>query len=176
MLAIILTLLVLAAAAVIVIAKRQISLSEAPAPRNLNGENLRPLFAPDEDQLARDERARADISAKEEERLEAEERLANFNEFRQTWRESPARTNTVELLLRASQMQSGQLYQATVDELLHTHPVGISAEEIADLVESHFWLLPQTERTPGITFTINRELAALRSGSKAKSEEEASGS
>jgi hypothetical protein len=177
MLAIILTLLVLAAAAVVFIAKRQTSLSEAQAPGNLNRENLRPLFAPDEKELCAAERVRQDgerARAEEEGRLAAERRLANFNEFRHTWRESPARKNTIELLLRASQSESGKVFSDTVDEILHTRPVGLSAAEIATLIESHFWLLPQNERTPGVTFTINRDVAALRSGSHTKSEEEAS--
>ena len=175
MLAIILTLLVIAAAAVIFIARREMrSLPEARDPRNLNGEDLRPLFAPDEDEMAREQRDQADAIAKEDQRLETEKRLANFNEFRQTWRESPSRTNTIELLLRTSQMESGEIFSDTVDEILHTRPAGLSAEDIANLIESHFWLLPQNERTPGVTFTINRDVAALRSGSQTKSEEEAS--
>ncbi len=179
MLAIILTLLVLAAAAVIFIAKHQLrsGLSEARAPRNLNGENLRSLFAPDEAELrATEEKERllTQTRAKEEERLQAQKRLASFEDFRQTWRESPSRMNTIELLLSASQTESGGIFSDVVDEILHKRPAALSAAETADLIESHFWLLPQTERTPGVTFTINRDVAALRSGSHTKSEEEAS--
>jgi hypothetical protein len=174
MLVIILTILLLAAAVVILIAKRQIRLSEAEAPRNLNREDLRPLFAPDEDELLRDERERADSRSNQEQRSEKEKTLANFNEFRQTWRKSPGRGNTIDLLLRASQMKSGEIFSGTVTEILRTRPGGLSTEELANLIESHFWLLPPNERTPGVTFAINQDVAALRSRAHTESEEEAS--
>jgi hypothetical protein len=82
--------------------------------------------------------------------------------------------NTIELLLRASQTENGKTFLDTVDEILHNGSETFPAEDLAQLIESHFWLLPQNERTPGVTFTINREIAALRSGSETTSDEEAS--
>jgi hypothetical protein len=179
MLVIILTLLILGSAAVIFIARRQThsSLLEAQAPGKFDGENLRPLFAPDESDLRAfelEEQANAAKQSEEDARLQAEQNLAIFKEFRQTWRDSPSRANTVELLIRASELESGQIYLDTVDELLHKRSDAFKSADLAQLIESHFWLLPQTERTPGITFTINRALAALRARSHTKSEEEAS--
>lgn len=170
----VITFLVLAAAAALVILVRRrerSDLLEAQRHRQIDGENLRPLFAPDEDELAREEREKAQAETDEAERIEAQKKLASFEEFRQTWRELPDRANTVELLFRASEMESGELYLDTVDELLHKRPEGLSADELAELIDSHFWLLPQTERTPGAAYTIKRELAALRGGSAAGSEE-----
>ena len=169
----VITFLVLAAAAAFVFVRRRerSDLLESQRHRHIDGENLRPLFAPDEDELAREACEKAQAETEEAERIEAQKKLASFEEFRQTWRELPDRANTVELLFRASEMESGELYLDTVDELLHKRPEGLSADELAELIDSHFWLLPQNERTPGAAYTIKRELAALRGGLDAGSEE-----
>ena len=177
----ILTVLVLIAVAVAFIAKRQVqqALSENQTPKYIDGENLRPLFAPDEEDLRAQSRAEeesANEQAAEQAREAEEKRLASFEEFRQTWRESPDRAGTIELLRRGSEIQSGKVFLDTVDEILHMRIETLTRSELAELIESHFWLLPQSERTPGVSFTINKELSALRAGSKAMSEEEASDS
>ena len=173
---VILIVLILAAVAYVFVARRQ---TRSPiladqTPRHLNDENFRPLFAPDDEELRDLERAEADAAREKQARDDDEKKLETFEEFRQTWRKSPDRMNTIELLNRAAEMRSGRVYLETVDELLHKRPEALSAEELAELIESHFWLLPQTERTPGTTFTINSELAALRRGSRSTSDEEAS--
>jgi len=175
----IITLLILVAAAVIIIAKRQTrsDLLDNQTPKYLHGEDLRPLFAPDEEELRAlelEERKMLAGQQAEEREKERQKKLESFDEFRQTWRESPGRTNTIELLLSASQTESGKIFTDVVDEILHKRTEAFSSEDFAQLIESHFWLLPQNERTPGVKFTINRELAALRGGSHTKSEEEAS--
>lgn len=175
----ILTVLVLAVAAIIIIARRQASsaLLNNQTPNILDRENLRPLFAPDEVELRAIESEQRDLAearAKDEAALQAKKVLASFEEFRQTWRQLPNRPNTIELILRASETESGVVFLDVLDELLHKRPEALSADDLAQLIESHFWLLPKHERTPGVTFTINRELAALRGVPQAKSEEEAS--
>jgi hypothetical protein len=170
------TVVILIAAAIILFVRRQTRppLLEDPTPKYLDGENLRSLFAPDDEELRAQEQEKQKLLAAqdaEEREKEHQKKLASFEEFRQTWRESPARANTIELLFRASQAESGETYAATVDEILHKRTETLSDEDLAQLIESHFWLLPQSERTPGVTFTINRELAALRGGSSVRSEE-----
>lgn len=170
------TVVILIAAAIILFVRRQTRtlLLEDQTPKYLDRENLRPLFAPDEDELRAQEREQQKLLAEqdeEEREKEHQKKLASFEEFRQTWRELPDRANTIELLFRASQTDSGETYAATVDEILHKRTETFSDEDLAQLIESHFWLLPQTERTPGVTYTINRELAALRGGSSIRSEE-----
>ena len=176
---VIFTLLILVAAAVIFIKKRQASspfLTDL-TPKHLNRENLRPLFAPDDEELRaleREQRKELGERAAEEREKEYQKRLASFEEFRQTWRELQSRANTVELLFQASQLENGEVYLDTVDELLHKRSEVFTDDEIAQLIESHYWLLPQSERTPGVTFTINRELAGLRGRAQTISDEEAS--
>lgn len=170
------TVVILIAAAIILFVRRQtrLPLLDDKPPNYLDRENLRPLFAPDEAELRAIEegkRLEAATMAENEARLDAEKKLASFEKFRQTWRESPSRMNTIELLFLASQTESSAAFMDTVDELLHKRPEAFTADDLAQLIESHFWLLPQSERTPGVTFTINRELAALRGGSSVRSEE-----
>ena len=176
---VIFTVVLLIAAAIILFVRRQIRtpLLEDQTPKYLNGENLRPLFAPDDEELRaleREERKMLEARDVELRENEREKRLASFEEFRQTWRELPSRANTVELLFQASELERGDVYLDTVDELLHKRSDVFTNDEIAQLIESHFWLLPQSERTPGVTFTINRELAALRGRAQTISDEEAS--
>ena len=176
---VIFTLLILVAAAILFIKKRQASspfLTDL-TPKHLSGENLRPLFAPDDEELRaleREERKMLEARDVELREKEREKMLASFEEFRQTWRELPSRANTVELLFQASELELGEVYLDTVNELLHTRSDVFTDDEIAQLIESHYWLLPQSERTPGVTFTINRELAALRGRAQTISDEEAS--
>ena len=176
---VIFTVVLLIAAAIIIFVRRQTRtpLLEDQTPKYLNGENLRPLFAPDDEELRaleREERKMLEARDVELRENERQKMLASFEEFRQTWRELPNRANTVELLFRASELERGEVYLDTIDELLHKRSDLFTNDEIAQLIESHFWLLPQSERTPGVTFTINRELAALRGRAQTISDEEAS--
>lgn len=173
------TVVFLIAAAIVIFVRRQTrpALLEDQTPRFINGENLRPLFAPDEEELRakdRDQQKPFEEQNAEDREKEHRKKLASFEEFRRTWRELPDRANTIELLFRGSQTDSGETFVATVDEILHKRPESLSDEDLAQLIESHFWLLPQTERKPGVTFTINRELAALRGRAQTTSDEEAS--
>jgi hypothetical protein len=178
MLAIIITLLVVAAAVVLIAGwQTRSNFSEAQAPRKLHGENFRPLFALDEAELQaieRDHKRQADAKTLQQKQVEREEKLATLEDFRQTWRESPSRINTIELLRRASEAGSGQVFSHTVDEMLRVGPKGLQPGDIVALVESHFWLLPRHERTPGVKFTIDRALATVREESHTRLEEEAS--
>jgi hypothetical protein len=140
-------------------------------PLNIDASRFRPLFAPTEEDLAnveREKQAEVEAELEQNNRLEHEKKLANFDEFRQTWRSSVNKVNTVELLTRAAEFQSGEVFLETVkvilDERRKGHVADITDEDLGQLIESHFWLLPANERTPGVTYTINQELAALRQG------------
>lgn len=164
MLAIIIVLAIVAASvALIATVRRRYSLLEAHPHKPLHAEQLRPLFQPDAEEL----RAAAETEEHERAMREADEarvkKLAQFEEFRQTWRTTPDRMNTIELFSRAAELESGEVYLETVDEVLHERrPDGWLDHELADLIESHFFLLPLEERTPGAGYTITQELAQLR--------------
>lgn len=135
-------------------------------PVNIDASQFRPLFAPSEEDLVnveREHQAEIDALRVQNSRRESEKKLAKFEEFRQTWRASVSRTNTIELLSRAIEFQSGEIYIETVRIILDERPVAdIADEDLARLIESNFWLLPANEKTPGVTFAINHDLNALR--------------
>ena len=168
---VILIVLLIAVAALLFVARWQSRslLRAASKPKSLNGENLRPLFGLDDDDLrdiALEEERAARERAAEAARNERAEKLASFRDFGQTWRESPGRMNTIELLSRATEMKSGAIFTETVDAILHNRPDTFSDDELADLIESHFAILPLNEKTPGTAFMTKQELAALRHGSE----------
>ena len=164
--------LVLAAVALIAfLVRREVakSLLEQAPPRELPQPQYRPLFQPDEDELRAEALAEAEKEAetKRQESLKlTEEKLAKFRRLRQTWAQSPNRGSTIELLLEASQFSDGRLYLETCEKILASWRAkrifGSSANDLAQLLESHFWLLPVSERTPGVTFRLREEVAKLR--------------
>jgi len=160
--------LILAALAFAIVARRSRRERHLPLydPLNIDVSQFRPLFMPSDEELAAVEREKQDaIDAEqlETERLAREKKLANFAEFRQTWRASDKKENAAGLLARAIEFQNGEVFLETVKTILDERQnVDISDEYLAQLIESHFWLLPANERTPGVTFAVNEEIAALR--------------
>jgi len=159
---------VLAAAALAFIARRGRRERYLPDydPLNIDASRFRPLFAPTEEDLAAVEREKQDAidaEQRETERRTREKKLANFAEFRQTWHASEKKKNAAEILARAGEFQKGEVFLETVKTVLDERQnVDLSDEDLAQLIESNFWLLPANERTPGVTFTINEELKTLR--------------
>jgi hypothetical protein len=132
-------------------------------------ESYRPLFAPtDEDLRLAEAEERKQLTTKQEEakRQESEEKLAELESFRQTWSESPNRAATIELLYRASQLEDGEAYLNTCDGVLAAWRDGkladISAGDLAQLLETHFWLLPAGKRIPGASFRLKEAVAELK--------------
>jgi hypothetical protein len=165
-------LLLLAGISLAFLVKRLVSpkvLDENQPPRNLAAENYRPLFEPtDEDlrQFEAEEKAQLAAKQAEDERLISEEKLVNLEKLRQNWRESPNKATTIELLYSASQTENGEAYLETANIVLETWQTGnvsdLAADDLAHLLDSHFWLLPTHERTPGVSFRIQQEIAGLR--------------
>jgi len=166
-------LLVLAAVALIgFIVRREVAkvlIEERSSPRELPPPGFRPLFEPDEEELREAERAEAaerEEIERQENLKQAEDKLALFGELRHTWAESPNRGSTAQLLYEASQVADGKVYLETCEQVLASWRAGeiaeLSAEDLAQLFESHFWLLRNSKRTPGVSFRLNEEIARLR--------------
>jgi hypothetical protein len=170
--------LILAAVALVGFIRRREAaerLSQRSSPRELPQPLFRPLFQPDAEQLRAIDRSEAENLA-EIERLEdlneSSKKLALFWELRQNWELSPTRANTIQLLYEASQAADGKNYVDTCERLVTLWHAGriaeLSAVDLAQLLESHFWLLPHSERTPGVSFRLREEIAGLRRGSEEK--------
>lgn len=142
---------------------------EEHQPKNLPEPTFRPLFEPS------DEDIRAAAKEKDE-RLEAEqnelhlkaraEKVAKLDDLRQTWASSPDKRNTIELLSLASECESGEAFAEIAESVVERWRAGaiadLSADDLAQIVESHFWLLPVEERTAGVSFRVQQEIAGLR--------------
>jgi hypothetical protein len=140
-------------------------------PVSLAAESYRPLFAPTDEELRlaeADERKQLTAKQEEAKRQESEEKLAELENFRQTWSETWDRAATIELLYRASKTEDGPAYLDTCDSVLAAWRDGnladITAGDLAQLLETHFWLLPAQQRTPGVSFRLKEEIAKLRTG------------
>src|SRR5436309_2951864 len=160
----------IASVAVAVFVKRQIDrdLIESREPKQLTDTHLRPLFEADEDEMREDAAGMESVVEAEPVEDDSEKRLAKLEEIRQTWGENPDKRNTLELLVAAAQTGLGEIYAAEAGEIVGRFRkgqiVGLSQMDLADLLETHLWLLPAEERMSGRGFLVKQEIAELRAG------------
>jgi hypothetical protein len=135
----------------------------------LNPKNFRGLFQPTAEEIRASDKAEKEVTeAKTEEakRLESAEKISKVVESVELWRALPSRRNTLELLYVASQSEDGNVYGDAARSVLESWQSGkindLSAEDLAQMLESHFWLLPSEQRTSGVSFGLNQEIASLR--------------
>jgi hypothetical protein len=151
--------------------KRQDARSlEANQNYNLSAEMYRPLFAPtDEEMFALEREEAARIEAEERPHAEQEEvaKHAEVWRLRTEWRAIPNRQNTADLLFLASQTSDAEVFSDVSSEILkvfrETGIGGLSPNELAELLDSHYRLLPQPERSSGALFWLKQEIAGLAS-------------
>lgn len=160
----------LAASGMIAFSRRRHPLLEDNPQKNLPDPEFRPLFEPGPEELRageREKKALTAAAAEAESKAKLDVKLNDLNAFREEWRAAPTRKNTVELLYLASQCESGKTYSETAHETAklwkNGQIAGLSADDLSQLLESHLWLLPAGERTSGVSFSIQHEIADLRS-------------
>lgn len=163
----------LAASGIIAFSRRRHPLLEDKRPKHLPDPEFRPLFGPGPDELRAGEREKIALAAAAgaaESKAKLDAKLNDLNAFRKEWRAAPTRKATVELLYLASQCESGKVYSVTAHEAAklwkNGQIAGLSADDLSQLLESHLWLLPAGERTSGVSFSIQHEIADLRSAPK----------
>ena len=138
-------------------------------PRFDAAESFRPLFAPSQEDLraaeAEKERLRQteiDQAVKRDERAAADE----IARLRSAWMRSPTKAHTISLLYAAAKSENETIFLQACREVLKVWRTGsvidLSADGLAQLIESHFWLIPANKRTPGAKFLIKQETAGLR--------------
>ena len=164
-------LVVLSAVAVLaILAKRRNSkLLEHHPPKNFEAENFRPLFAPTDDELraaAREEKARAEAKKADEARQILIEKAEKATEFARAWLLAPDRKKTIELFFLASESESAETFSEISENVIklwrENRIENLTAQDLADLLDSHFRILPQQERTSGTLFWLKEEIQALR--------------
>ena len=162
---ILVVLLVLTGAAVLVKRRIDRDLIASQEPKNLSDTHLRPLF-PTEEEVRLEMPAADDVIDGEPVDNEREKKLAKLADLRQTWVANPNKKDASSLLLMASECGSAAIYSNAVSEVVREWNAGrldgLSANALATLIESHLWLLPQTERMSGEVFVIKQEISALK--------------
>ncbi|MEP6903227.1 MAG: hypothetical protein ABJA66_15870 [Actinomycetota bacterium] len=168
-------LVVLSAVAVLAISvkRRNSNLLEQNPPKNLSAENFRPLFQPTVDEIYAFEQAeKLQIEAKkaEEARRILVEKIEKVSEFEKIWRASPDRKKTIELLFLASQSENAKTFSEISENVIklwrENRIESLKAKDLAALLDSHFRILPQQERTSGAIFWLKGEIENLRSQSE----------
>ena len=164
-------LVVLSAVATLAIfAKRRNSnLLEQNPPKNLSAPNYRPLFQPTEDELRafeREEKAQVQAKKAEEARRILVEKAEKVSEFAKAWCLSPDRKGTIELLFLAAESESAKTFSEIAENVIklwrENRIENLTARDLADLLDSHFRILPQQERTSGTLFWLREEIENLR--------------
>lgn len=147
---------------------RQIS---APEDQNYLADppEFRSLFAPDDEELRaleREETARLS----EEKRAAAKDillqRAETARKFCADWQNAPEKRTTGTVLQLAAECENAEIFSQTAENVIkvwHNERIeGLTAAELADLLDSHFRILPQQEMASGAVFWLKQEIAALR--------------
>ena len=162
---ILVVLLVLAGAAILVKRRIDRDLIESNQPKNLMDTHLRPLF-PEEEDVRSDESMDDDAIEAEPVDETREKKLAKLDHLRQTWLANPNKKDAASLLLMASECGSAAIYSDVVHEVVREWNAkrldGISASTLATLIETHLWLLPQSEKISGDAYVVKQEISALK--------------
>ena len=131
---------------------------------------LRPLFEPTDeeieaDRLSAEKRQEADAAHEFEEAERA--RTREFYALLNAWRSNPNKSGIANLfeLARAD----GEIYADTAEAVareFHNNKIeGLSAVDLMQLLESHFWLVPIEKRNPSVSYRFKTVLSSLRSTS-----------
>jgi hypothetical protein len=133
----------------------------------------RPLFAPSESDILAFERADEKVK---QERAQEEKLRAAENEFAvktehtgtlfRVWTKAPDGKRLGGLLQAAAETESAEFFSeisTNVIQIWHSKKIaGLTAADLAALLDSHLRLLPQQEIASGALFWLKQEIAALR--------------
>lgn len=135
----------------------------------------RSLFEPNGEEIRRSEREAAAL--KRAEKIEAAQKISAekievWREAQNVWLNEPNRRETIKLLRLATETEDAKIFSETAENVLKVWRgqkiAGLSAADLADLLDSHWRTLPQQERTAGALFWLRRAIVGLRAGSEEK--------
>jgi hypothetical protein len=86
--------------------------------------------------------------------------------FLESWKRAPDRLTTAEMLHLSARVGDAALYQHAIEMVLQywreQKLQDITPEELAQLVQSEFWILPSDVRNSGAGFLLKQKLAGVR--------------
>ncbi len=86
--------------------------------------------------------------------------------FTENWKHAPDRRTTAEMLHVAALAGDAKFYQQAIETALlywrEQKLPDMAAEELAQLIESEFWLIPPDARNSGAGFLLKQKLAHVR--------------
>ena len=86
--------------------------------------------------------------------------------FIESWKRSPDRSTTAKMLHVAALSHDALVYQQAIETTVQYWRDGalssLSSDELRQLVESEYWILPAETRNSGAGFVLKRTLARLR--------------
>lgn len=144
-------------------------------PKEIEPPQFRSLFAPNEEEiraLEREEKTLIAAQKDEEAKRVSAEKLEKVRKFQEIWILSPDKKNTIELIYLAAGSESGKIFSEIAESVVKLWQAkkieDFSGDDLAQILESHFWLLPNEERTSGVSFWLKQEIAGLRTSPAGK--------
>ncbi len=161
----------MSAAFLLVLAVRRQTRS-LPAPKQTLPEttNLKPLFAPTDAELKREDAAEKAREIARREYHASAENAERVDAAINAWRAKRDTSSAIDLLTAtAESTREGDLVRAA-NEIIDYHREsgipGLAGNDLAALIDSHIRLLPNQERSSGAVFWLRQEVARLSTGNK----------
>ena len=133
---------------------------EYSAPRE-----FRSLFDEDLKAFELEEKAKTASEIRKKEEQAIADCAAAVEKCRAAWSSTPTIQNTIELLTLTAQHGKADIFSDTANEIIAAfrkcNISGLSAGELAELLESHYRLLPAAERSSGELFLLKQSIAEL---------------
>ncbi|MGI8639179.1 MAG: hypothetical protein ACR2MG_04425 [Pyrinomonadaceae bacterium] len=129
----------------------------------------RSLFTPADEEIRafeREENAAMQAKEREEARRLAAEKIEKVHDCEKIWRISPDKRKTIELLRLSSESENAETFSKIAESVIKVwcekQIENLTADDLADLLDSHLRTLPQQERTSGAIFWLKQEITDLR--------------
>ena len=106
----------------------------------------------------------------EEVRQVLAEKIERVRKFHTVWLSEPNTRNTVELFRLVAESESAKTFSKVAESVLKVWDdkklVDLTANDLANLIESHLRILPPQERTSGKLFWLRQEIQSLSTKSE----------
>ena len=126
---------------------------------------FRSLFEEDFKAFELEEKAKAAFEIEKKQEQAIADQAAAVERSRITWISTPNLQNTIKFLSISTEQGKAEVFSAVANEIITKFRKngidGLSAGELAELVESHYRLLPAAERSSGELFLLKQNVAEL---------------